>query len=154
MSEEDDDADEESQSRQQQQRQGPREQLGMTCHHGEASHITTSTLSKIDADMSAVEKYLDDYQAHEELAYHIRRDATDDDDDVDEEFWSGRRCVYFYPHPFPFPCSLHFFLATSIPMQLALLFFSPHSFPYWRYSIPAIPSLIDETSLIDPEWTV
>lgn len=52
--------------------------LGVTCHHGESSHISEISLADILPDSTPIQKYQQDKQPHEELAYKLQLPIVDD----------------------------------------------------------------------------
>jgi hypothetical protein len=76
--------------------QTSRHKLGVTCHHGETSHISEISLANIASDATPVERYQQDMQSHEELALklqlseeeRVRRTVLLVDDSVDDEMGS------------------------------------------------------------------
>jgi hypothetical protein len=49
-----------------------RHKLGVTCHHGETSHISGISLANIASDATPVERYRQDWQSHEVLALGVQ----------------------------------------------------------------------------------
>jgi hypothetical protein len=76
--------------------------LGVQCHHGETSHISEISLADILSDSTPIQKYQQDKQPHEELAYKLQL-PTIDDSNLDDT-----RSVYL-------------FLSFNIPLQSPLL---------------------------------
>jgi len=59
--------------------QNNRALLGVTCHHGEHSHISQTTLSYVFVDAHPVLRYKKDIQTHEEFACNFDPIAVIDD---------------------------------------------------------------------------
>ena len=76
--------------------------LGVTCYHGETSHISKISLADIPPDSTPIQKYQQDKQVHEELAYKLQLPTVDDDTSDDAR-------------------SVYLFLSLNNALQLPLL---------------------------------
>lgn len=56
-----------------QQRRDLRLKLAVTCHHGEASHVSRTNLANIPSYPTPIEKYQQDTETHEEFACGYRQ---------------------------------------------------------------------------------
>ena len=64
--------------------------LGVTCHHGETSHISEISLADIPQDSTPIEKYQQDKQPHEELAYKLELPT------IGDSILDNTRSVYLF----------------------------------------------------------
>lgn len=56
----------------------------MNCHHGdESGHICQASLSNLPPAQTPTERWQNDLQPHDELAYNLRQKPGDEDGDVD-----------------------------------------------------------------------